>query len=290
MRFRNKKRGRPLLNMEQTNKAMRKLLCLCVLSLALCCSCKKEPSVIIIAKDTEKQTYVKAGQRLLIHVSAVSTETTLSRVLISSIDAEKGTNVALDTAVGSTGSDFYFTYTVPSYFTSDTSMLTLQFDVYTTDNLHSMMVLVYKVVGGGSLRSHDGVVMYARYSGRPDGFSLTSEQTLYCETADSSDIDIYAYHDTLTTDSATLAREWRSKTGLVFTRMNGFDYAGSTQLTLTNAFKAASRYTSVKELAEGDIILFGRGEEAIGVLQLLMVVDEPGTLNDRYIFNMKLKK
>ena len=60
---------------------------------------------------------------------------------------------------------------------------------------------------------------------------------------------------------------------------------------LNSAFKASKRYTSLKQIAEGDVVVFGRGDEALGVLQMLIVSDEPGSAtNDRYIFNMKLKK
>ncbi|MBO4281862.1 MAG: hypothetical protein J5873_01530 [Bacteroidales bacterium] len=269
---------------------MKKILCLCALALVFCSACRdKEANVLIFASDMEPQAYVQAGQRLLIRVRAYAEETTLSRVLISSIDAETGSRPVKDTSVGSTSSEFYFMYTVPAYFSADTTAMTLQFEVFSVDGKSSKMVLPYKVVGGGALRSHDGIVMYAMYSGRPNGFSLASVQTLFCETSDSADIDFYAYHDTLSTDSATLSREWRSRTGLQFARLNDFDYAGANRLMLGNTYKAARRYTSVKELAEGDILLFGRGEEAIGALQLLMVVDEAGTANDRYVFNMKLK-
>lgn len=150
------------------------------------------------------------------------------------------------------------------------------------------MALAYKVVGGASLIHYDGIVMYGARSGRPNGFSLSKAQTLLCETSDSSLIDIYDYPsiDAATT-AGRLSREWRSRTGLQFARMNDFDYSGTNQLLLNNAFKASRRYTSLKDIAEGDVVLFGREDQALGVLQVLMVVDEYGNTNDRYVFNLK---
>ena len=256
-------------------------------------SCKEDPSdVFILATDAEQNAYVQSGNNLLIRVRSVSDNYLVDRIRISSIDAEKGTQLLKDTNIGGLKSaEFYFTYTVPSYFIADTSLLTLQFEAFASNGGSSKMVLKYRVVGGASLIPYDGIMMYGARSGRPNGFSLATAQTLYCETADSSTIDIYDYHDTLSgASSDQLSREWRSRTGLHFARLNDFDYAGTNQLLLNNAFKASRHYTSLKNIAEGDVILFGRGDEALGVLRLLMVADEAGTANDRYVFNMKLKK
>ena len=90
---------------------MKKILCLCALALVFCSACRdKEANVLIFASDMEPQAYVQAGQRLLIRVRAYAEETTLSRVLISSIDAETGSRPVKDTSVGSTSSEFYFMY------------------------------------------------------------------------------------------------------------------------------------------------------------------------------------
>ena len=258
----------------------------------LCTACKDEVSdVVILATDTDYNMYVQSGNRLLIRVRSLSDEYSVDCIRISSVDAEKGNVRLLDTAIGQKRTEFYFMYTVPSYFAADTSALQLLFEAVASNGGTSSMSLLYKVVGGASLLSYDGLILYSAASGRPDGLSLAKAQTLYCETADSASIDIYDYHDTLATDPMALSREWRSRTGLTFARLNDFDYAGTNQLLLNSAYKASKRYTSLKQIAEGDVIVFGRGEEALGVLQMLIVADEPGSAtNDRYIFNMKLKK
>lgn len=258
----------------------------------LCTACKDEVSdVVILATDTDYNMYVQSGNRLLIRVRSLSDEYSVDCIRISSVDAEKGSVRLLDTAIGQKRTEFYFMYTVPSYFAADTSALQLLFEAVASNGGTSSMSLLYKVVGGASLLSYDGLILYSAASGRPDGLSLAKAQTLYCETADSASIDIYDYHDTLATDPMALSREWRSRTGLTFARLNDFDYAGTNQLLLNSAYKASKRYTSLKQIAEGDVIVFGRGEEALGVLQMLIVADEPGSAtNDRYIFNMKLKK
>ena len=266
------------------------LLLLCGVMLV---SCWKEASdVFILATDTEGIASVQSGNRLLIRIQAVSDNYKVDRIRISSVDAEKGQLQLMDTLIGGMKrTEFYYTYTVPSYFTADTALLTLQFEAVASNGGSSKMVLKYRVVGGASLIPYDGIIMYGARSGRPNGFSLAKAQTLYCETADSATIDIYDYHDTLSgASSDQLSREWRSRTGLQFARLNDFDYAGTNQLLLNNAFKASRHYTSLKDIAEGDIILFGRNEEALGVLRLLIVADEAGSSNDRYVFNLKLKK
>jgi hypothetical protein len=174
---------------------------------------------------------------------------------------------------------------------TDTAQLTLAFEGFASNGGTSKMVLIYRVVGGASLISYDGIIMYGARSGRPDGFSLAKAQTIDCDTEDSSNIDMYDYYDILSADTTgRLSREWRSRTGLQFARMNDFDFSGTNQLLLNNAFRSSRRYTSLKDISEGDVVLFGRGEDALGVLQLLMVADEAGTANDRYVFNLKLNK
>ena len=271
---------------------MKRFLSVCFLFAVLCTSCKDEVSdLVILATDTDYNMYVQSGNRLLIRVRSLSDEYSVDRIRISSVDAEKGSIRLLDTAIGQKRTEFYFMYTVPSYFAADTSALQLLFEAVASNGGTSSMSLLYKVVGGASLLSYDGLILYSAVSGRPDGLSLAKAQTLYCETADSASIDIYDYHDTLAADPTVLSREWRSRTGLTFARLNDFDYAGTNQLLLNSAYKASKRYTSLKQIAEGDVIVFGRGEEALGVLQMLIVADEPGSAtNDRYIFNMKLKK
>lgn len=258
----------------------------------LCTACKDEVSdVVILATDTDYNMYVQSGNRLLVRVYSFSDEYSVDRIRISSVDAEKGSLRLLDTVIGQKRTEFYFMYTVPSYFVADTAALQLVFEAVASNGETSKMSLNYKVVGGASLLSYDGLILYSAASGRPDGLSLAKAQTLYCETADSASIDIYDYHDTLAADPTALSREWRSRTGLTFARLNDFDYAGTNQLLLNSAYKASKRYTSLKQIAEGDVVVFGRGEEALGVLQMLIVSDEPGSAtNDRYIFNMKLKK
>ena len=261
------------------------LFCGCMLA-----SCWKEPSdVFIFATDSEGVASVQSGNKLLIRIQAVSDNYKVDRIRISSLDAEKGQQQLMDTLIGGMKrTEFYYTYTVPSYFTADTALLTLQFEAVASNGGSSKMVLKYRVVGGASLIPYDGIIMYGARSGRANGFSLASAQTLYCETADTSTIDIYDYHDTLSGDtSGRLSREWRSRTGLQFARMNDFDYSGTNQLLLNNAFKASRRYTSLKDIAEGDVVLFGRADQALGVLQVLMVADEAGNTNDRYVFNLK---
>ena len=266
------------------------MFAVCIFAVCIVSCDRSEPSdVIVLATDSDGMVYVQAGKKLLIHVQSLSDNYLVDRIRISSIDAEMGTKLLKDTLLGGVKrSDFYFQYTVPSYFLSDTAQLTLAFEGFASNGGTSKMVLVYRVVGGASLIPYDGIVMYSARSGRPNGFSLSKAQTVRCETEDSSIIDIYDYHDTLSGDtSGHLSREWRSRTGLQFARMNDFDYSGTDQLLLNNAFKASRRYTSLKDIAEGDVVLFGRADQALGVLQVLMVADEAGNTNDRYVFNLK---
>jgi hypothetical protein len=128
--------------------------------------------------------------------------------------------------------------------------------------------------------------MYAANSNNKNGFNINSMQTLYCETTDPLQIDIYDYYDTLIVHSV-LSREWRSKTGILFARFNDFNFATATKSGVITAFEYAAKYTSIKNLTNGDIILIGNNDKAVGVIQLTVIYDEEDTANDRYVFNLK---
>jgi hypothetical protein len=182
--------------------------------------------------------------------------------------------------------DYDYQYTVPDY--NDSTTVRLTFEAFSSDNASSssMSVTIHVINNNIILPSFDGIIMYATNSNNKNGFNINSIQTLYCETTDSLQIDIYDYHDTLI-DPAALSREWRSKTGILFARFNDFNFATATKSGVMTAFENAARYTSIKNLTNGDIILIGNNNKALGVIQLTAIYDDEDTANDRYVFDFK---
>jgi hypothetical protein len=52
---------------------------------------------------------------------------------------------------------------------------------------------------------------------------------------------------------------------------------------------AGNKYSSLGNISTGDIILVGRGNNAIGVFQIQAIHDEEGFENDRYELTFKKK-
>ena len=88
--------------------------------------------------------------------------------------------------------------------------------------------------------------------------------------------------------SEAISREWRSESGLMFSRSEGFNYSEATVQSVTSAWASSVRSSTIKNLKSDDILLLGSGNKAVGVLKLMAVYDEAGTDNDRYVFSLKL--
>ena len=86
-----------------------------------------------------------------------------------------------------------------------------------------------------------------------------------------------------------LSRQWRSQSGLQFVRYNDFNFPAATVKYLHDSYLAGNKFSSVSNLNTGDIILVGRGNEAIGVFQIQNIYDEEGYENDRYELTFKKK-
>lgn len=263
-----------------------------LLAFLLLASCDKKDASEVLIWVTQPSGFVQsvpAGSQQVYHVSASAVKGSLRSITVSSWTSSEGNIVLLDTAVDGTTADFDFVTTIPDNLTNNKIPYNLTFEAFNTNGVSSKMELKLTITSGNILPSHDGIFLYSALSGKPNGIWLDSVQTIYCETAPTNHIDIYDYYDTLSTDSTVLSRCWRSQTNIDFTKFNGFNFAGATAQSLSNAYNSATHLSEVKELQAGDIILIGRNGAAVGVIQVVDIVDEEGCLNDRYILNIKKK-
>jgi hypothetical protein len=249
------------------------------------CERNTESKVVILISTEDSLSNVKSGDKLLFHIQSFANEDVIKNITITSSDPQYGLLTVWDTLLDMEKFDYDYQYIVADY--NDTTTVRLTFKVFAPDNTSSSLHATLRVKKNDALlSSFDGIMMYAAKSNNRNGFNTTSVQTLYCETTDPSQTDIYDYDDTLSVQG-TLSREWRSKTGVLFARFNDFNFAAATKSGVITAFENAAKYTSIKNLTNGDIILIGRGQTALGVIQLIDVYDELDTANDRYVFNFK---
>ena len=170
---------------------------------------------------------------------------------------------------------------------SEQEVLELIFSV--TDNLgntQKVSAFVTVVKEDGMLEeSATSVLMYSPDSGKPDGFSISTLQSLYVIAAQDTEVDIYVPQNP---DSDVLGKIWRSKSGLRFAKMTGVDYSTISASGLTALYANASKNDMVTDISTGDVILIGTDASAEGIILVTGVFDEAGTAEDRYMFNIKM--
>jgi len=89
-----------------------------------------------------------------------------------------------------------------------------------------------------------------------------------------------------------IGRRWISPAGGRLVSANSFNYANATDVALRNAFESSLPLQELSGIASGDIILTRLGSQPANTsyyvaMRVTEVIDEPGTDNDRYMFNMK---
>jgi hypothetical protein len=269
-------------------RKMKQILFFTIVSMFMFCKCKPDDvsKVVIIISSSDSLSGLKSGDKALFRIHSFANEGEIKNITITSSDLQYGRMLIFDTLLNVGKFDYDYQYIVPDY--NDSTTVRLTFEAFSSDNNtpSSMTATLHVVNNNVVLPYFDGIIMYAANSNNKNGFNIHTIQTLYCETTDSLQTDIYDYYDTLVVHGA-LSREWRSKTGVLFARFNDFNFATATKSGVISAFEIAAKYTSVKNLANGDIILIGKNNTALGVIQLIAIYDEEDTANDRYVFNFK---
>jgi hypothetical protein len=272
----------------KNKEEMKRILFLTLIILLNFCACKKDDAskVVITVSSADSLFNLKSADKVLFRIHSFANEDKIRNITITSSDLQYGRMLVFDTLIDAEKFDYDYQYIAPDY--NDSTTVRLVFQAFSSDNSSSSSISATLRVTNNNvvLPAFDGITMYAANSNNKNGFNINSAQTLYCETTDYLQIDIYDYYDTLI-ENNVLSREWRSKTGVLFARFNDFNFATASKLGVMTAFENAAKYTSIKNLTNGDIILIGRNNKALGVIQLIAIYDEENTENDRYIFNFK---
>lgn len=262
------------------------LLCL---PMALLSACEEEEtggSPVYIATNIFGTTEVYSNTYFKIRVDANCITESLSRLQISSFDSSRGDILLLDSALTGKNMSHEFLYKVP-ILAEDSLRVKITFAVWDNQGTVQRQVRYLKVIQSDyKLEEVAGITLYAtEENDHFNGLNLSTLRPLVVSLADSADIDVYAYLDEENTE--TLSCEWRSNTDVYFTRANSFDYANATYRSVTETFGSAVSYQRVNRIQKDDVILVGRGNWALGAIKVVQLYDEPGSLHDRYIINVK---
>jgi hypothetical protein len=58
-------------------------------------------------------------------------------------------------------------------------------------------------------------------------------------------------------------------------------------MSISNSYKNGIKLSSATNLKDGDVLIVGQGNKAIGAIQILTVIDQAGYANDKYVFSIK---
>jgi hypothetical protein len=131
-----------------------------------------------------------------------------------------------------------------------------------------------------------GHTFYSHLSEEADGYNLLKKKPVYTSYADSSDIHIFD----ASTDSIhgnQLSGRWETMADAQFVKYGDFDYANATNISIERAFSSGTKKSFVADLHDDDIILVKLEDAPLMAIKIMAVLDQDGTLNDRYIFNLK---
>lgn len=253
-------------------------------------SCQKpsSPVNLFITRADDYGDVVSGNQYILFHIKTYSEADMVKRVECKSFDAENGIQNIFDTLINAKQAEFEWPIMTQYFTTAENMKVKYTFTAYTSKGESISQVAYIKVIGNVPLVPYENIIMYSECSEKTNGLSLEWVTPIIVQTADTTTIDVYDYHDPMT-EPSVLSCQWRSMTGLKFVRYNDFNFPAATVKYLHDAYLAGNKYSSINNLAIGDIILVGRDNDAIGVFQIQNIYDEEGIENDRYELTFKKK-
>lgn len=261
-------------------------LFLFILSFFYACKNENETDTILTVKPNDLVKTAQAGEKILYTLTAFSHDTPIRNITISTYEPLYGLQTIFDTTVNQQTIQMDYQYTVPPV--NDTTNIKLYFKSTLQSDYSLSVTRIIKVTGGEiKLDELTGITLYSSSSGRPDAFHILSGQLINSHTTPGDSLqDIFTWQDS-TADAASLSREWRSPSGLKFARSNSFNYASATQLSIDNTYRSCIKLNYISNLNPEDIIFIGDDDKAWGVIKIIYIFDEPGAINDRYLFNIK---
>lgn len=252
------------------------------LTVAVSCAEDDGDRLILLVKCSDYKP--EQGHIVRFDIDSFTTDgSIISELQISSVDNEYGTQLLTTIPVKAEKYSDYYEYRVPSFNGRNVS-LDMRFRAVASGTDRTMTVKL-SVSSTAMPDELNGIQLWSPASGRTDGYSLSQRTAIYVSESDDDDIDIF-----IPAGSAddVLARTLRSRTGLRFVKADNFNYQSASAVSLNETFVNSVKSSSADDLKVGDTILFGRDNEALGVIRIKSIDDFDGAANDSVIFDMKL--
>lgn len=241
-----------------------------------------DPVILFVTPNTTEAT---ANDAIYFDISSWTVNSEIVSFKAVSFDKTYGSQVIYEAEPMVQRYDYRFTYRLPMYFENQS----VEFTFYATDNLgnrQDMSVSISVSSYDRTIEELSGITLYSPLSGRSDAFSFDLLQSVNTNNVDASLCDIYVPMADVETD--VLPRSWASNTDLRFSKVNNFAYSKATYKSVVTVYENAVISPVVDNLANEDIIIVGRGGQAIAVIRIANIYDGEGVSEDRYDINMKV--
>jgi hypothetical protein len=198
-----------------------------------------------------------------------------------------GTIVLKDTTIE--GKSFYLDYFYEIPLLEDSTEITLIFNLTASNNEEYSMARRFKILQEEELLEEiTGNTIHSSLSGGLDAFNFTLKQPMSSDTQPDSLLHIKD-NSIENINQNTLSREFISPAGYNFVRFESMNYPQATQAMIQNAYDSGIKLDIIKNIQNEDIIVIGKNNTALAAILITQIIDADSTLNDKYLFNYKMK-
>ena len=245
-------------------------------------SCKKEVAnfINISFTPTEQYEFRNSGEIIPFSIK-LSSNSELSELVIVQIVNNSIIDTLYHEQISGLEKTELYNYTCPDISSLDTSEIKLIFYCSNTNGDINERAKVFSVVSKNVYLSETtGHTMFSNNSSEFNSYNLVTGTAAY-----NSDTTTHI-SDNTDSISDILSREWVSMSGLLFSKNNSFDYANATLEGIEDTYSTSVKKEFVDQISENDIIIT-KIEDNYVIIKIIFVIDNYGSEEDRYIFNIK---
>lgn len=248
------------------------------------CKKKEDTYPIVLPTPSDFRLYAKAGDIVTITIN-VTSDIQLKEFIIKTQVQNDLVDVYVDTAISNKSFSYLLQYKVPQSAAGKLIYLTyIAYDQDGNEGKNLQQIFVNDVV----LDELTGLSFHSGLHTTNNAFDLEALMPVTAGLADSTTRDLQEY----ITDSTTqgLSYKWKSPARGKFVKANTYNYANATYQTAEALYNVSLPVDITDSLSINDIYVMKLGSTILNkyvVLKITGMVDQPGTDNDTYTFNLK---
>ncbi len=270
---------------------MKKIFYLAFVTFMLVCSisCDEEEESALVVFLTPQEAIIETNtnEHVFLKLEARATKGEISSFKITQKDEYAGILSLVDSSLGNIKFVNYdFDYIVPEFPDSTETLLTFTIN----DNLGNQIQTAKRLIinkGSSLISESSGHVIYSSLSDKPNAFNIKNLAPNFSTDLIDKEID-FMDNSVDSINGNDLSRTWLSKNDLNFVQYNSFNYALANSTMISNAYESGIKLNKITNITDNNVFLVGKDHDAIGAIQIISVVDSDSTLNDKYVFNIKV--